>query len=101
MWLTGIGIIVAISSGFLGLLEGGFLYAIHGEILGEHMTTSLIFDGGIYLAVLGMLTMAINALGGYLRPVSTARASCRTRLARTRPTRTTPPPSTRPTHRGP
>lgn len=68
VWLTGIGIIVAISSGFLGLLKGGFLYAIHGEILGEHMTTSLIFDGGIYLAVLGMLTMAINALGGYLRP---------------------------------
>ena len=66
--LTGIGIIVAISAGFLGLLEGGFLYAIHGEILGQHLTTSLIFDGGIYLAVLGMLTMAINALGGYLRP---------------------------------
>ncbi|MDN8594177.1 MULTISPECIES: DUF4040 family protein [unclassified Corynebacterium] len=66
--LAGIGIIVAISSGFLGLVEGGFLYAIHGEIAGEHMTTSLIFDGGIYLAVLGMLTMAINGMGGYLRP---------------------------------
>lgn len=68
LWLTGIGIIVAIGSGFLGLLEGGFLFAIHGEVLGEHLTTSLIFDGGIYLTVLGMLTMAINALGGYLRP---------------------------------
>ncbi|AWB81074.1 cation:proton antiporter [Corynebacterium yudongzhengii] len=68
LWLTGIGIIVAIASGFLGLIEGGFLYALHGEILGEHLTTSLIFDGGIYLTVLGMLTMAINALGGYLRP---------------------------------
>ena len=44
------------------------MYAIHGEIAGEHMTTSLIFDAGIYLAVLGMLTMAINDLGGYLRP---------------------------------
>lgn len=32
------------------------------------MTTSLIFDGGIYLAVLGMITAAINSLGGYLRP---------------------------------
>ncbi|MCQ9337108.1 hypothetical protein NQ011_10520, partial [Corynebacterium phoceense] len=31
-------------------------------------TTSMIFDLGIYLSVLGMLTMAINALGGYLRP---------------------------------
>ncbi|MGG6499498.1 UNVERIFIED_CONTAM: hypothetical protein NY603_41920, partial [Bacteroidetes bacterium 56_B9] len=34
----------------------------------EHLTTSLIFDFGIYLAVLGMVTSAINALGGYLRP---------------------------------
>ena len=68
IYLTGIGIIVAISSGFLGFIEGGFMYAIHGEIAGEHMTTSLIFDAGIYLAVLGMLTMAINGMGGYLRP---------------------------------
>lgn len=66
--LTGWGIIIAIGSGFLGFLEGGFMYAIHGEIAGEHMTTSLIFDFGIYLAVLGMVTQAINALGGYLRP---------------------------------
>ena len=66
--LTGWGIIIAISSGFLGFLEGGFMYAIHGEIAGQHMTTSLIFDFGIYLAVLGMVTQAINALGGYLRP---------------------------------
>ena len=28
----------------------------------------MIFDLGVYLAVLGMLSMAINALGGYLRP---------------------------------
>lgn len=66
--LTGWGIIIAISSGFLGFLEGGFMYAIHGTIAGQHMTTSLIFDFGIYLAVLGMVTQAINALGGYLRP---------------------------------
>ena len=66
--LAGWGIIIAISSGFLGFIEGGFMYAIHGEIAGEHMTTSLIFDFGIYLAVLGMITQAINQLGGYLRP---------------------------------
>lgn len=66
--LAGWGIIIAIASGFLGFVEGGFLYAIHGEIAGEHLSTSLIFDFGIYLAVLGMVTQAINALGGYLRP---------------------------------
>ena len=71
--LTGIGIIVALTAGFIGYIptshnDGGFLTAIHGHALGQHWTTSLIFDLGIYLAVLGMLTMAINALGGYLRP---------------------------------
>lgn len=66
--LTGVGIVTALVAGFIGYLHGGFLYAIHGEFLGQHLTTSLIFDGGIYLAVLGMLTMAINALGGYTRP---------------------------------
>ena len=71
--LTGIGIIVALTAGFIGYIPhhgepGGFLTAIHGHALGQHWTTSLIFDLGIYLAVLGMLTMAINALGGYLRP---------------------------------
>lgn len=71
--LTGIGIIVALTAGFIGYWHGGFgnggfLTAIHGDAFGQHWTTSLIFDLGIYLAVLGMLTMAINALGGYLRP---------------------------------
>lgn len=66
--LAGWGIVIAISSGFLGFIEGGFMYAIHGEVAGEHLTTSLIFDFGIYLAVLGMITQAINQLGGYLRP---------------------------------
>lgn len=66
--LAGWGIIIAISSGFIGFIEGGFMYAIHGEIAGQHLTTSLIFDFGIYLAVLGMVTQAINRLGGYLRP---------------------------------
>ncbi|MCP1388159.1 DUF4040 family protein [Corynebacterium sp. TA-R-1] len=66
--LIGWGIIVAISSGFLGLIEGGFLYSIYGEIAGQHFTTAMIFDAGIYMCVVGMVTQAINSLGGYLRP---------------------------------
>lgn len=68
IYLTGIGVLTAVGAGFLGLLKGSFLYAIHGHGLGQHWTTSMIFDVGVYLAVLGMLSMAINALGGYLRP---------------------------------
>ena len=68
VYLTGAGIATAVAAGFLGLLKGSFLYAIHGEFLHQHWTTSMIFDVGVYLAVLGMVTMALNALGGYLRP---------------------------------
>lgn len=68
--LTGVGIITALAAGFVGYAQGGFLTPIYGHLFGEHLTTSLIFDGGIFLAVLGMLTAAVNALGGYLRPGS-------------------------------
>lgn len=66
--LTQIGVLTAVAAGFIGLLKGSFLYAIHGHWAGQHWTTSIIFDIGVYLAVLGMLSMAINVLGGYLRP---------------------------------
>lgn len=66
--LTGSGMLMALFSGYLGLTHGSFLYAIHGHILGEHVTSSMIFDGGVFLAVLGMVSLGINALGGYDRP---------------------------------
>lgn len=66
--LTGVGILTAVTSGVIGLARGSFLYAIHFEFAGQHWTTSMIFDLGVYLAVLGMISMAINGLGGYLRP---------------------------------
>ncbi|AJE66332.1 DUF4040 family protein [Corynebacterium glutamicum] len=66
--LTGAGILMAVFSGVLGLTHGSFLYAIHFNFAGQHWTTSMIFDLGVYLAVLGMVSMAINGLGGYLRP---------------------------------
>lgn len=66
--LTAVGIIFALVAGFIGFAKGSFLYALHGHFAGEHWSTAMIFDVGVYLAVLGMLTMAINALGSYLRP---------------------------------
>lgn len=66
--LTGIGVLTAVFAGVLGYLHDSFLAPIHGHVLGEHLTTSMIFDVGVFLAVLGMLTVAINHLGGYLRP---------------------------------
>ncbi|GGG73374.1 DUF4040 family protein [Corynebacterium pelargi] len=66
--LTGVGVLLALISGFIGLIKGSFLYALHGHFAGNHWTTSMIFDVGVYLAVMGMLSMAINVLGSYLRP---------------------------------
>lgn len=66
--LSGFGVITALFAGFLGLIKGGFLFAIHGHILGEHVTTSMIFDLGVFLAVLGMVTLGINELGQRKRP---------------------------------
>lgn len=66
--LTGLGVITALTAGFIGMTHGSFLYAIHGHLLGQHVTTSMIFDAGVFLAVLGMVTEGINVLGGRLRP---------------------------------
>ncbi|MEJ5928767.1 DUF4040 family protein [Corynebacterium sp. H128] len=66
--LTGLGVITALVAGFIGMTHGSFLYAIHGHIAGEHVTTSMIFDAGVFLAVLGMITLGINILGQRLRP---------------------------------
>lgn len=66
--LTGVGVLTAIGSGVLGYFHHSFLAPLHGHVFGEHVTTSMIFDVGVFLAVLGMLTVAINHLGGYLRP---------------------------------
>lgn len=66
--LTGCGMLLALFAGYLGLTHGSFLFAIHGHIAGEHVTTSMIFDAGVFLAVLGMVSLGINALGGARRP---------------------------------
>lgn len=66
--LVGSGMVMALLAGLVGYAKDGFLSPIHGEILGQHMTTSLIFDGGVYLAVLGLVVIVINQMGGRDRP---------------------------------
>lgn len=62
--LIGGGILVAVSTGLLGLFAAGsFLQPIHGTVLGVHLTTSMIFDAGVYLAVVGLIMISINLLG--------------------------------------
>lgn len=61
--LIGAGIVVATATGFLGYVEGSFLAPLHFDVLGMHLTTALIFDVGVYLAVIGVVLAALNLLG--------------------------------------
>nr|WP_255549407.1 DUF4040 family protein [Corynebacterium sp. TAE3-ERU12] len=64
------GVLIAIGTGFLGFAKGSFLAPLHGHLLHQHVTTALIFDVGVYLAVLGIVATALNFLGGPTRPGS-------------------------------
>ncbi|MBC2682405.1 DUF4040 family protein [Corynebacterium sp. 4HC-13] len=65
---VGAGIITALLTGAIGYVKGSFLAPIHGHFLGQHVTTSLVFDLGVYFAVVGLIIIVINQLGGRDRP---------------------------------
>ncbi|AUS79829.1 DUF4040 domain-containing protein [Actinoalloteichus sp. AHMU CJ021] len=63
------GVGVAVLTGVAGYLEGSFLRPVHLDIPlpwgGEyHFTSALVFDVGVYLAVIGVVVTALNRLGG-------------------------------------
>ncbi|WP_297007950.1 DUF4040 family protein [uncultured Corynebacterium sp.] len=69
--IIGSGMLLSLGTGLIGYLasdSSGFLTPIHGHILGEHVTTSLLFDAGVYLAVIGTVIVVVNTLGGRSRP---------------------------------
>lgn len=80
--IAGSGIVVATGTGLLGLLEGSFLRPLHLDIFGLHLTTALVFDLGVYLAVLGVILAAVNRLG--LSPRDTSAAAAPRRSSRRR-----------------
>lgn len=62
----GSGIVVALATAISGYLDGYFLKPLHLDIsvLGFHLhlSTSMLFDTGVYLAVIGVVLAAINRL---------------------------------------
>lgn len=80
------GVLVAIVTGLAGYLPGQFLEPIYGEILGVKVASSLIFDLGVYAAVLGLVMVAFNSLGtrdpyqGLVRPTSEEPEMARERM---------------------
>ncbi|TGD11994.1 DUF4040 family protein [Brevibacterium sp. S111] len=64
LYLIGSGVGVAVVTGIIGLLfAGSFLKPMHTEFAGQHWTTSMLFDLGVYLAVLGLMLLSFNLLG--------------------------------------
>lgn len=61
--VAGAGAVVAAVVGLFGLADGSFLRPLHVDVLGVHLTTALVFDVGVYLAVLGVVVAALNLLG--------------------------------------
>ncbi|MFW2513449.1 DUF4040 family protein [Demequina sp. SO4-13] len=61
--LIGAGVVVGTGTGLLGLLEGSFLAPLSVDILGYKLTSALVFDVGVYLAVIGVVLAAFNLLG--------------------------------------
>ncbi|WP_223286182.1 hydrogen gas-evolving membrane-bound hydrogenase subunit E, partial [Kocuria atrinae] len=61
--LIGLGVAVGVGTGFLGYLDGSFLRPLHPEIFGFQATTALVFDVGVYLAVIGVILASFNLLG--------------------------------------
>ncbi|WP_209372870.1 DUF4040 family protein [Brevibacterium renqingii] len=64
LYLIGSGVATAVVTGIIGLVfAGSFLKPMHTEFAGQHWTTSMLFDLGVYLAVLGLMLLSFNLLG--------------------------------------
>ena len=62
--LIGSGVALGTAAGLTGYLTGeGFLAASGVKILGYGLSTTLVFDMGVYLAVIGLIVAAFSLLG--------------------------------------
>jgi multicomponent Na+:H+ antiporter subunit A len=58
------GLVLSLVVGTLGLLYGGFLRPFPVELGFTYVPSSVIFDVGIYLMVIGAVVLMLNRLGG-------------------------------------
>src|SRR5690606_3023382 len=63
VYLIAGGVLTAVGTGLLGYLGGQFLQPMSTYLLGMKWVSSLIFDLGVYAAVLGLVMVAFNTLG--------------------------------------
>ncbi len=64
LYLIGGGVAFALFTGILGLTEAGsFLQPLYGYLFGQKVTSSMLFDLGVFAAVVGLITVTFNLLG--------------------------------------
>lgn len=66
--LIGGGVLVALATGVLGYAAGSFLEPLSTYVAGIYLGTSLLFDVGVYTAVLGLVMVAFERLGSPSAP---------------------------------
>lgn len=63
VFLIGSGVLIALGTGFYGLVHGSFLQPHHGVIAGVHLSSAMVFDVGVLLAVVGLVMVTFYKLG--------------------------------------
>lgn len=57
------GVLTALVTGLLGYLDSSFLEPLYGKVAGTKLSSSLLFDIGVYAAVLGLVMVTFDRLG--------------------------------------
>lgn len=73
--LIGAGVVVGAGTGLVGYVEGSYLTPVKVDVLGLDVTTALVFDLGVYLAVIGIVLTAFNLLGRAPEPPAPSRTT--------------------------
>lgn len=68
--LAGSGILLSALTGLVGLVDGSFLAPVDLDPFGLKLSSALIFDLGVYLAVFGVILAAVSLLGGGEDPMA-------------------------------
>ncbi|OFR87525.1 hypothetical protein HMPREF2863_02605 [Micrococcus sp. HMSC067E09] len=80
LYFIGGGVMLATATGLWNMAATGTYMQPQGaEILGQHLSTAMVFDAGVYLAVIGLILVAVNVLG-VARQSTTGAETMRERL---------------------